>query len=174
MGLLLITILGSEVRLLILDRRPINKYSVLTRFRLYLLAKSHALTFAKSLFIFDSISNNDLPHAVIPSRGVPINNTNEYTYLGYTLDNSLTLKRCFDKAYKTCCNRLKLLSKLRYISLWFSQLLRTLGFWNFSSRRPSRTGFNQLNFARKTSLLMTNMVKCLLLSRYYINSRVVL
>ena len=50
----------------------------------------------------------------ITCRGVPINNTNEYTYLGYTLDNSLTLKGCFDKAYKKCCNRLKLLSKLRH------------------------------------------------------------
>ena len=50
----------------------------------------------------------------ITCRGVPINNTNEYTYLGYTLDNGLTLKGCFDKAYKKCCNRLKLLSKLRH------------------------------------------------------------
>ncbi len=43
-----------------------------------------------------------------------VNISNEYAYLGYTLDNSLTLKGLFDKAYKKCCNRLKLLSKLRY------------------------------------------------------------
>ena len=53
--------------LLILDRLPINKYSVLTRFRLNLLAKNHALIFAKSLFILFSISNNDLPHADVVS-----------------------------------------------------------------------------------------------------------
>ena len=34
-------------------------------------------------------------------RDVPINNTNEYTYLGYTLDNSLTLKGCFDRLIKS-------------------------------------------------------------------------
>ena len=37
----------------------------------------------------------------ITYRGVPINNTNEYTYLGYTLDNSLTLKGCFDRLIKS-------------------------------------------------------------------------
>ena len=36
----------------------------------------------------------------ITYRDAPINNSNEYTYLGYTLDNSLTLKGLFDKAYK--------------------------------------------------------------------------
>ena len=47
-------------------------------------------------------------------RGISINNKETYTYLGHILDKSLTLRENFDRAYKKCCNRLKLLSKLRY------------------------------------------------------------
>ena len=42
------------------------------------------------------------------------NVTKEYTYLGYTLDNTLKLNGCFNIAYRKCCNRLQLLSKLRH------------------------------------------------------------
>ena len=35
----------------------------------------------------------------IKYRGTEINITKEYTYLGYTLDNTLKLNRCFDTAY---------------------------------------------------------------------------
>ena len=50
----------------------------------------------------------------IKYRGTEINITKEYTYLGYTLDNTLKLSKCFDTAYPKCCNRLQLLSALRH------------------------------------------------------------
>ena len=50
----------------------------------------------------------------IKYRGREINVTKEYTYLGYTLDNTLKLNGCFNIAYRKYCNRLELLSKLRH------------------------------------------------------------
>ena len=47
-------------------------------------------------------------------RGTLINNTETYTYFGHILDNILLMRDNFDSAYKKCCNRLKLLSKLRH------------------------------------------------------------
>ena len=50
----------------------------------------------------------------IKYQGTEINITKEYTYLGYTLDNTIKLNRCFDTPYRKCCNRLQRLSTLRH------------------------------------------------------------
>ena len=47
--------------------------------------------------------------------GILINNTETYMYLGHIVNKSLTLWENFDRAYKKCCNQLKLLSKLCYL-----------------------------------------------------------
>ena len=58
-----------------------------------------------------SLQNHQLN---VKYQGVPINNTDDYIYLGHTLDKNLTLRENFDAVYKKRCNRLQLLFKLRH------------------------------------------------------------
>ena len=126
-----------------------------------------------------SLKNRELS---IKYRGREINVTKEYTCLGYTLDNTLKLNRCFNIAYRKCCNRLQLLSKLRHYvttdaatKIFQSMILPIVTYSGLLKLQFTRTQLKRIqSIERRAKNIIgpSNMVKFwLLLSRSYINNR---